>query len=336
MKKSIQSLTILAAVSSILFCGCEEKLSTIVVAANSTPHNTFVMFDAVAKADEAKILWEWNPAQDPDVSKNPNYVKWFNSPDECKVIDDGKTLLVCASGCGYAEIDIATKRVRAFGNVHGKGPYGNPHSIERLPDGRYAFASSTGKGGNSILLIDAKGAELEPMKQKHVTAAFCYLAHGVEWDAERQSLWALGKTNIAEYAYNSESMTLTEKRSFALPTSPDCYGHDLYWATDGKLLITTPETRLPDGKGYKAQRVYEFDRETGKMTLSDVSNEELKSISYNPGGDVVMLATDKGSCKYSWQSNFIRFGRKGEKAKKKGPYKWAAFYKVRFVDSYQR
>ncbi len=317
-------------------CGCREKASTIVVAANSVPHNTFVMFDAAANPEDAKIIWEWNPAKDPDVSKDPKFVKWFHAPDECKVIDGGKTLLVCASGCGFAEIDIPTKKVRVFGNVHGKGPFGNPHSIERLPDGCYAFASSTGMGGNSIMLVDAKGAELDPMKQKHVNAAFCYLAHGVEWDAERQSLWALGKTNIAEYAYNGETMTLTEKRSFALPTSPDCYGHDMYWAMDGKLLITTPEIRLPNGKGYKAQRVYEFDRETGKMALSDVSNEELKSITYNPSGDVVMIATDKGTCQFGWQSNYIRFGRRGEKAVKKGPYKWAAFYKARFVDPYQR
>ncbi len=325
-----------AVVMGAFVCGCKEKASTVVVAANSVPHNTFVMFDAAVNPGEVKIIWEWNPAHDAVITNEPDRVKWFHAPDECKVIDGGKTLLVCASGCGFAEIDIPSRQVHAFGNVHGDGPYGNPHSIEKLPDGRYAFASSDGPGGNSITLIDVKGAELEPAKQKRVRAAFCYLAHGVEWDAERQSLWALGKTNIAEYAYNSEAMTLTEKRSFPLPTSPDCYGHDLYWAMNGKLLITTPEMKNPDGKGYKAQRVYEFDRETGSVTLSDVSDEELKSISYNPAGDVVMMATDRGTCKYGWQSNYIRFGKAGEKAVKKGPYKWAAFYKARFVDSYQR
>lgn len=228
---SVICLFVLAAV-----CGCATsggKAPSVLVMATEQRDARVVMLKPQTAPDvDSEIVWEWRPSEDPGIPAAARSA--FGNLDECKCRDGGRTILVTASGGAFAELDAASRRVRAFGIVGG-----NPHSVERLPDGRYVVASSD---GNRLTVVDLNGHPLEPDLQQQERYPLEF-AHGVEWDAEGNCLWAIGMKEIEKLAYDPGTMKLKKLAGYRLADVGMSVGHDLVLesAPGGKLRFTGHE-----------------------------------------------------------------------------------------------
>ena len=218
-----------------------------------------------------ELCWTWSAKNDPNVPSE--WQGHFLNPSECKPMDDGRLILMTASGGAFAGLDMASGHCLFFGDAGG-----NPHSIERLPDGRIAVASST---GGTLKIFDVKDSPICPPRQRAVTAMTLVGGHGLVWDASRNSLFALGYTNLYELAYLPETMSVAVKRrwNFAKEAG-DAFGHDLQPDGSGGFFFTNHTG------------VWRIDPETGTITLRcDVRN--VKSFSPAAGGDLLMVPRER-------------------------------------------
>lgn len=254
---------------------------------------------------EPAAQWLWSAKKDPNVRAEDR--KLFGVPDECKPVDGGKLILMNDSLGGFAGLDVMTGRCVFYGNAGG-----NPHSVDRLPDGRIAVASSTGR---TLKLFDVKEHPFEPTKQKVVTALDLPGGHGVVWDAKRNSLFALGYTNLYELAYSSEAMSVTVRKCWDyVADCRDAWGHDL----------------LPDGRGgyyfTNHSGVWHFDPKTEKFALArDVRN--VKAFSPSGSGDLLTIPNE------SWWTDTLLVlpsGSSDLRTARKIVLPGARFYKARW------
>lgn len=250
------------------FCAQVDQTPRRFVAAEQRSGTIGVYCDYQGR--EPAVQWQWTAKDDPNVCAEDK--KLFGVPDECKPIDGGKFILMNDSCGGFAGLDVKTGFCAFYGNAGG-----NPHSVERLPDGRIAVASSTGR---TLKLFDVKEHPFEPSKQQVVTALDLPGGHGVVWDAKRNSLFALGYTNLYELAYSSETMSVAVKKRWDYVAScRDAWGHDLLADGQGGYYFTNHSG------------VWRFDPATEKFTQArDVRN--VKSFSPSKGGDLLAVPNE--------------------------------------------
>lgn len=261
--------------------------------------------------DIPETIWLWSAKTDPTVRRSD--VRLFGTPDECKLYDDNGLVLMNDSFGGFAGIDVKTGRCRFYGNAGG-----NPHSVERLPDGRIAVASSTGA---TLKIFDVSEHPLEPEKQKSVTAMELVGGHGVVWDAQRNALFALGYFKLYELDYDSATMSVKVRRSWDYAKAcGDEFGHDL----------------LPDGKGgyyfTNHTAVWQIDPETGRIEKArDLAN--VKSFSPSAGGDLVAIPRER------WWTDTLLVLPHGSSDLKRAheiTLPGARFYKARRADGFPK
>ena len=272
---------------------CDIKTKGFAVVAVEQAKQRVVIFDS---AESDGYLWQWSALCDsPSVSAlNAS----FGNPSDVRVKKDGKILMICSGG-GFAKIDVATCKA----DYAGVCPSANPHSIEELPDGRIATASSDGE---SVMIIDPREFKFQHNKQPKKNVLKLESAHGVVWDAKRQSLWAIGSTAIVEMAYLSAEMNIKEKGRYDF-LSAGCgkWGHDLILGDDGHVYFTTHDT------------VSVFDPSSRTFKVLDNATC-VKSISFSKHGQMRLKARVK------WWTDTITVGEKS--IVRPG----AKFYKARF------
>lgn len=254
----------------------------------------FILDAGEAEAGRVKRLWRWSGQEAADI---PGEVrKQFHHLDECKVVDGGRRVLVCASNGGCAVLERATGRVlwRAFSR--------NAHSLDLLPGERVVVASSL--SGDHVEVFDLRGAET-PVFRIPLRSA-----HGVLWDDGRQCLWALGFDELRRYrlsGWSSDRPSLEPDQSWRLP---DDDGHDLR-AVPGSadLLLTTGLT------------VQLFDRDRGVFRVHPELGGEgkVKSADVHPVSGRLVVGR--------WSSRVQLLGPGGEIRLMD-----AKPYKVRWVD----
>ena len=95
------------------------------------------------------------------------------------------------------------------------------HSVTVLPDGYFAVALTgmlNGAGSGYVVVVSPTGT----ITDSEGLAS----AHGVEWDASRSAVFALGSNDLRKYLYSTTTHLLTQTASYDLPgTNP--LGHDL-------------------------------------------------------------------------------------------------------------
>ena len=79
----------------------------LVVGAEQAQTRIVMLDPDVVSPEPAKIVWEWKPAKDANLMA-AGLADKFDNVDECKPSDDGKRILVCASRCGFAVVDVAS------------------------------------------------------------------------------------------------------------------------------------------------------------------------------------------------------------------------------------
>ncbi len=230
---------------------------------------TIVIYEE--RPGEAPVVrWSWSAKDDPSTAKD----QWlFGNPSECKVRENGKTIIMAASGGAAAGIDVKTGKCKWYVNAGG-----NPHSVEVLPDGRVAVASSTGA---TLKIIDVKDHPFDPKKQTAKTVLRLPSGHGVHWDKKRKSLFALGLDTLFELDYDSAAMSVSVRRQWDFKKMHgEIYGHDL----------------VPDGKGGYFFTTHHFvwrvDPKTEKIEKArDLAN--VKGFSPSATGDLVTLPQEQ-------------------------------------------
>jgi hypothetical protein len=188
--------------------------------------------------------------------------------DECKAVEQGAKLLMCASNGGCALIERATKRVLWRAKSR------NAHSLDLLPGDRVVVASSL--SGDHLEVFDLKGGATPVFKTPLRSA------HGVFWDEARHCLWALGFDELRSYTlvgWDTASPSLQLKSTHKLP---DADGHDLRPVpASAELLLTTEHG------------VHLFDRDRATFrphpTLND--HAKVKSVDIHPVTQRIVLST---------------------------------------------
>lgn len=283
-----------------------------VIAAEQKEHR-LVMLEPVAGEDpttESAIVWEWRPEKDPGIPAAAR--KTFSNPDECKVL--GNLIFMTASGGGFAAIDRATKRTVFYGFAGG-----NPHSIERLPDGRVVVASSE---GNRLTLFDVASHPFEPKAQPQKVYRLNG-AHGVFWDRERNCLWALGGHALERFAYDPAAMALKREKAWYLKDAGLLSGHDLVPAPGDaahrRCLVATAH------EGYVW---FSIDARTEGFK-DVVPVRDVKSISFLPNEKGEVGQTLRLSPKVQWWTD--TFSATGPSGPQRYHLKDARFYKARYL-----
>jgi hypothetical protein len=226
----------------------------------------FIVDAAEAETGVLKKRWRWSGLEAAEIPEEAR--RDFRHLDECKPLDGGAKLLVCASNGGCALIE------RASGRVLWRARSRNAHSLDLLPRDRIVVASSL--SGDHVEVFDLKNSAVPVFKTP------LHSAHGVVWDEARNCLWALGFDELRRYTlanWDTDTPSLTLVHSHPLP-DPD--GHDL------RPLPASSELLLTTGSG-----VFLFDRDQATFRPHPlVANEaKVKSVDVHPVSGRLVLST---------------------------------------------
>lgn len=206
----------------------------------------------------------------------------FATTDDCKPVNGGAELLVTSSGGGCALLEYPSGKALWWARVV------NAHSIETLPGGRIAVASSVGAKGDKVVIFDRKVPET-PLAEIPLPSA-----HGLVWDESRQCLWALGFSELIACTLADAHGTLDVKVT-ARDRLPDEDGHDLRAVPGGDDLILSTH-----------KSVWRFDRsKPGFRPDPDLKDlERVKSIDFHPASGRIAVVRASGE---NWWTGSIDF-----------------------------
>ncbi|WP_193214467.1 DUF6528 family protein [Luteolibacter marinus] len=236
------------------------------------------VFQLDSSVDPPAKRWSWTAKNCEELPAE--LANAFNTTDECKPVDGGKRLLVTSSGGGCILLELPAGKALWWARVP------NAHSIEALPDGLIAVASSVGNAGNKVLLFDRR------TPGKPLSEVMLPSAHGLVWDDQRKCLWALGFEELI--ACTLEENRLEVKSRHALP---DKDGHDL------RAIPGSSELVLSTHAG-----VWRFDRDKPGFRADPLLKDrlEIKSIDVHPvSGRTVTVQASGGN----WWTDTIGFLR---------------------------
>ena len=228
-------------------------------------------------AEKPVKLWSWRAKDRPEI---PEALKGtFNTTDECKPLEGGKQLLVCSSGGGCALLEMPSGKPLWWARVT------NAHSIEALPKGLIAVASSTGATGDRVVLFDSK------VPEKELSSIPLHSGHGVVWDEARRCLWALGYQELLACTLVFEpSLALEVKAKYKVP---DKGGHDL------RAIPGSPDLVLSSHS-----HVWRFDREKKAFRPDPDLKDRVKTkcVDVHPENGRVIVTQAKGE---NWWTDFV-------------------------------
>ena len=177
----------------------------------------------------------------------------------------------------------------------------NPHSIELLPNGIIAIASSA---GNEVRLFNAT----DSYSETYDASIPLNDAHGVLWDEKYQVLWTIGLNKLDAYKITlADDGTVTYERDKSLSAKiPATDAHDLapYYGDEDMLLVTTGTLCL------------KFEKKNGRFTSAygnyrDAQHEHVKGIGIFEDGSMVYIYPDEGG-HAQWTSASVVFLKKTE------------------------
>ncbi len=243
-------------------------------------NEVFIVDAAKAEAGVIDKVWRWCGEDAPDLPEEAR--KEFHHLDECKPVENGAKILVCASNGGCALIERETKRILWRAWVR------NAHSLALLPNNRVVVASSL--SGDHLEVFDLSGVMTPVFKTP------LHSAHGVVWDEQRQCLWALGFDELRAYTledWESDKPALKLKSTHPLP---DKDGHDLRPVPGSNELVITTENSVqlfdrdkavfkphPVLGGEAKAKSTDIHPATGRVVLS---NWDSVIRLYNPEGQI--------------------------------------------------
>lgn len=171
-----------------------------------------------------KETWKWDARTSKGLPKE--FVAKLSQVDDCKPSLGGNHLLLSSSKGAVAVVQYPSGDAVFYAAVP------NAHSIELLPDGIVAAASSTNPEGDRLILFDIRHPN------KRIWEMPAPAAHGVTWDPQRKVLWALDDTEVIQLKVErkGDGVDVQVLKRIAWGTKG---GHDLGLSHDGKTLYVT-------------------------------------------------------------------------------------------------
>jgi len=225
----------------------------------------FIVDAKAAESGKADKLWRWSGTDAPDLPDEAR--RDFVHLDECKPVDGGSKILVCASNGGCALIERATKKILWRAHVT------NAHSLALLPHDRVVVASSL--SGDHLLVFDLNGPP-QPVFKTPLRSA-----HGVAWDEQRHCLWALNFEELRSYTLDHWDSDKPELKLKSSHTLSDKDGHDLRPVPASNELILTTEHTV---------QLFDRDQLTFKPHPLLGPEPNLKSVDIHPKSGRIVLS----------------------------------------------
>ncbi|MBN1986118.1 MAG: hypothetical protein JW761_07425 [Prolixibacteraceae bacterium] len=223
-----------------------------------------------------QIIWSWD-AHSANALPSGISPQKFNTIDDCKAINKGSQILVSSSSGAVALVNREDKKVIFYAAVP------NAHSIEKLPGNKIVAAASTADKGNRLMLFDLERSD------QLLFSDSLYSAHGVVWDKNRNSLFALGYDVLREYKMKQND-TLTLINEWKIPGTG---GHDLQMAPGGETLFLTEHT---------GAWIFDMANEQFRKIDNFPDAENIKSINQNQNGRFVYTVPEE-----SWWTFHVSF-----------------------------
>lgn len=254
------------------------------------------VFQIDSAANPPAKLWSWRAKDRPEIPADLKNT--FNTTDECKPLDGGKRLLITSSGGGCALLELPSGKALWWTRAT------NAHSIEALPGGLIAVASSVGAGGNKVLLFDEK-VPIKPLSEIPLPSA-----HGLVWDAPRKLLWALGFSELIACEVAGRKITVKNRHKL-----PDQDGHDL------RAVPGSPDLMLSTHAG-----VWRFHRDEAVFRPDPDLNDrvEVKSADIHPASGRLLMVQASGK---NWWTDNLELLHPAAKLTMKGE----TLYKARWL-----
>ncbi len=229
----------------------------------------------------------------------------------------GTYIMLFTSSSGYVGV-ASYPEEKCLWEVELKGT--SPHSIEYLPNGMIAVASS---GGNDTSKGFIRVYSTENKTGNRYAEANLVSAHAVLWDETREILWAMGSTEIVAYEIGSDptSPTITKISSYGCNDMKG--GHDLsaICGNDDQVWVGGSIIRV-------------FDKTTGKLIdnyagSSQINAGSVKCICSFPDGTAARTVATKVYADHN-TDRFKLFEISGSIANSKEfVFEGRAFYKAR-------
>ena len=160
----------------------------------------------------------------------------------------------------------------------------SPHSIECLPNGMIAIASSGGSDTDKgfIRVYSAEKKNDSKFAEKQLKSA-----HAVLWDETREILWAMGSTQIVAYEIGNDLAAPSMRKIAAYGCNDMKGGHDL-------SAICGNYDQVWVGGSF----VRVFDKTTGQLIdnytgASQINSGSVKCICSFPDGDAALTVATK-------------------------------------------
>jgi len=267
-------------------------------------------------SEEASLKYEFKPQKTNGFSLNG----YGNRIDEARLRYSemwGTYIMLFTSSSGYVGI-ASYPEEKCVWEAELKGT--SPHSIEYLPCGLVAVASSGGSDTSNgfIRVYSTKNKTDNRYAEAKLTSA-----HAVLWDETREILWAMGSTEIVAYEIGTDPDSPTMKKIASYGCSNMKGGHDLSAipGNDDQVWVGGSIVRI-------------FDKTTGKLIDSYAGAEHInagsvKCICSFPDGTIARTVATKVYADHN-TDRFKLFTVSGNNAEaKEYVFEGRAFYKAR-------
>ncbi|MGA5558610.1 DUF6528 family protein [Streptomyces lavendulocolor] len=240
-------------------------------------------------ADPAVVKWAFSPVGDARYADLEPDASWVH-PSEAKVrTRRGRTYVLTVASFGFAAVVEYPSGRRYWGDALSPGTIrDNPHSIELLPDGNVAVAGSTGG------LVRLYAASRGPADVPYATYPLKD-AHGLQWDAGRRVLWALGGDRLVALRVGGTAARPALDEAFAVRL-PTPHGHDL-----GQVAGDPDRLWVSSGSA-----VYQYVKSTGAFVrdypgAAGISRARVKAVGDDPAtGQVISTVPEPGLGETWW------------------------------------
>lgn len=243
------------------------------------------------ETDPAAVKWAFSPVGDARYADLEPDVSWVH-PSEAKVRTwRGRTYVLTVASYGFAAVVSYPSGGRYWGATLSPGTIrDNPHSIELLPDGNVAVAGSTGGVVRLYAAAASRGRAGVPRATYPLKDA-----HGLQWDAGRRVLWALGGDRLVALRVGGTTATPTLDEAF-VARLPSPHGHDL-----GQVAGDPDRLWVSSGSA-----VYQYVKSTGEFLpdfpgAADISRARVKAVGDDPvTGQVISTVPERGLGETWW------------------------------------
>ncbi len=242
------------------------------IALTDQKNASIAVYDLASGAPELK--YEFKPKSSNGFSLNG----YGNRVDEARLrysAETGSYVIGFTSSSGYCALASYPDEKCLW---QASLPNTSPHSIEYIPGGLVAVASS---GGNDT----ANGfVRIYPIETGKYSSVKLTSAHALLWDEERELLWALGSNDIVAYEIGG---TPEEPELIKVPY----YGTDQMQGGHDLSAIPGDDDRVWVGGSF----VRIFDKTTGELSDSfpgstQISRPNVKCICAFPDGTAALTA----------------------------------------------